>query len=327
MKILSVDGGATKTVACLYDTEKNKVEGIGISGASNYFSVSHEESQNNITTSMDMAYPEWRNDGNIQAIVGIAGFGDSKKANEIGKSIMDNIFNNKNYILENDGTCAYRLAHIFDDGAIFAPGTGSIGIYQLDGKINRLGGWGWFAGDEGSASWIGKKAITMAEEQYDGIIDGNSLVKLLESYFNNTFVELINGIESNPNKRKIAMIAPYISKLALEDDKIATSIINEAADYDTKILNVLNNKIKKHSLALVGGTTGSNILIKNIKKPENSELTFYHGHDVCVGGIIIAANKNNITIDKSLRDKLVSNIDDLIQKLDYEELNKYLGII
>ena len=147
----------------------------------------------------------------------------------------------------------------------------------------------------------------MAEEQYDGIIDGNSLVKLLESYFNNTFVELINGIESNPNKRKIAMIAPYISKLALEDDKIATSIINEAADYDTKILNVLNNKIKKHSLALVGGTTGSNILIKNIKKPENSELTFYHGHDVCVGGIIIAANKNNITIDRSQRDKLVLN--------------------
>ncbi len=327
MKILSVDGGATKTVACIYDSNNDKIIGIGISGPSNYFSVTHEESQRNITAAIDKSYPEWRNDSDLKIIVGVAGFGDSKKANEIGKSIMDNIFNNKNYILENDGICAYRMAHIFEDGAIFAPGTGSIGIYQIDGKINRLGGWGWFAGDEGAASWIGKKAITMAEEQYDGIIDGNSMINILESYFNNTFVELINGIESNPNKRKIAMIAPYISKLALEGDKTAISIINEAADYDSKILNVLNNKIKKHSLAVVGGTTGSTILIKNIKKPENSELKIYHGYDVCVGGIIIAANKNNIAIDKSLRDKLVSNIDNLIQKFDYKELNKYLGII
>ena len=327
MKILSVDGGATKTVACIYDTEENKVDGIGISGPSNYFSVTHEESKNNIVLSMDKAYPEWRNDNNLKIIVGVAGFGDSKKANEIGKSIMDNIFNNKSYILENDGTCAYRMAHIFEDGAIFAPGTGSIGIYQINGKINRLGGWGWFAGDEGSASWIGKKAITMAEEQYDGIIDGNSLIELLESYFNNTFVELINGIERNPDKRKIAMIAPYISKLAIEGDKTAISIINEAADYDSKILNVLNNKLQNHSLAVVGGATGSSILIKNIKKPVNSELKFYHGYDVCVGGIIIAANKNNIIVGKELRDKLVSNIGDLIQKLNYKELNKYLGII
>ncbi len=327
MRILSVDGGATKTIACLYDSSSNEITRIGISGSSNYFSVTHKESQKNITSAINKAYPEWKNDNDLKIMAGIASFGDSKKSIEIGKSIMDNIFHNKNYIAENDGICAYRMAHIFDDGAIFAPGTGSIGTYQVDGKINRIGGWGWFADDEGSASWIGKKAITLAEEQYDGIIEGNSLVKLLESYFNNSFTELISSLETNHPKRYIAMIAPYISKLALEGDKTAISIIKEAAEYDSKILDVLNNKVNNHSLAVVGGTIGSDILIKNIKKPENSELKFYHGYDVCVGGIIIAANKNNITIDKSLRDKLVSNIDDLIQKLDYEELNKYLGII
>ncbi|ARD85421.1 MULTISPECIES: BadF/BadG/BcrA/BcrD ATPase family protein [Ferroplasma] len=326
MKIMSVDGGATKTVAALYDSNEDKITSIGISGPSNYFSVPHEESQNNIVSAISSAYHNWKQD-DIKFIVGIAGFGDSKKANEIGKSIMDRIFSNKPYILENDGICAYRMAHLFDDGGIFAPGTGSIAIYQHNNEINRLGGWGWFAGDEGSASWIGKRSITMAEEQYDGIIEGSSLIELLESYFHNDFIELINKFETAHPKREIAMLAPHISKLALEGDKASNVVINEAAGYDAKILHVLDNKLVNKSMALIGGTTGSDILIKNVKKYYNSKLKFYHGYDVCTGGLLIAADRNNIRIDKNFRDKLVSNVEELIKMVNPEDLKKYLGII
>ncbi|SMD31399.1 BadF/BadG/BcrA/BcrD ATPase family protein [Picrophilus oshimae] len=326
MRVISIDGGATKTLAVLYDTLKEEVLGIGVAGPSNFFSVSTETAMDNINKAMKMALS---NINEYEIIMGLAGFGDSERANSIGLNISKSISHGHKFFIENDGVFAYRLANLFNDGAIFAPGTGSIGIYQKNGGIKRIGGWGWFAGDEGSASWIARRALTIAEEQYDKLIDGDSLVKLTEEYYKNEFRQAINNLEIEHPKRRVALMAPGVSKLAYSGDSIAVNIINEAADYDARILNVMS-KFFDHEIpvALVGGTVLAGDMLKNgvIKNTILKNISFFYGYHVAVGGLILYMNKNNINFDYKLRDKIIKDIDDKINEIDHRILYENLGV-
>ena len=53
--ILSVDGGATKTCAIIYDEKSHKFMASGISAASNFMSVSEQVSLENIQIAVDLA--------------------------------------------------------------------------------------------------------------------------------------------------------------------------------------------------------------------------------------------------------------------------------
>ncbi len=53
--LLSVDGGATKTVAIIFDEEKLKIEGVGLSGPSNLTSAGPVQAKNNIESAIKMA--------------------------------------------------------------------------------------------------------------------------------------------------------------------------------------------------------------------------------------------------------------------------------
>ncbi|EQB72238.1 MAG: hypothetical protein AMDU1_APLC00011G0030 [Thermoplasmatales archaeon A-plasma] len=54
--ILSVDGGATKTCAVVYDEKSHKFMASGISAASNFMSVPGQASRENIRIAVDSAF-------------------------------------------------------------------------------------------------------------------------------------------------------------------------------------------------------------------------------------------------------------------------------
>ncbi len=326
MKLLSIDGGATKTVAVLYDVSYEKILGIGLSGPSNFFSAGYENAISNIKSAMDMAIKDKNEDYEI--VMGIAGFGDSERANKIGVDIASKVSKDHKFKIENDGLCAYRLVNLFNDGAVFAPGTGSIGIYQKNGIIGRIGGWGWFAGDEGSASWIARRGLTLAEEQHDGIIDGDSLINVVERYYKLNFSQAINNLEIDHQKRRVALMAPWISDLAIKGDKTALMIINEAADYDARILGRMSEIANNNNLGLVGGTVmAGDILVNNVKKNlKNNGLKTFYGYHVAAGGIILYLMDHGIEIDRNLRDLIIIDIDKNIKSLDRNIIYNNLGI-
>ena len=146
-------------------------------------------------------------------ILGIAGAGDSVETTAHGEKIVKRVLGKKRFVLNNDGYVAYRMSNLFQDGVMFAPGTGSVGFYQKREELNRIAGWRWFAGDEGSASWIARRAITLAERQKDGLIAGDTPVHLIEEYFGNNFREAIGRIEIDHDKRNISLPAPRVSQL------------------------------------------------------------------------------------------------------------------
>ena len=55
---------------------------------------------------------------------------------------------------------AHAAAFAGGSGVLVLAGTGSVALAQgRDGKLRRAGGWGPLLGDEGSAFWIGKRAL------------------------------------------------------------------------------------------------------------------------------------------------------------------------
>lgn len=329
--ILSIDGGATKTCAIIYEEKSHRFMSSGISGASNFMSVSEEESLENIKKAIDFALQGA--DVDLEEldyiILGLAGIGDSAKSTETGNNIVKRILGSRKYRLENDGLLAYRMSNMYDDGIMFAPGTGSVGYYQKGDKIYRIGGWGWFAGDEGSASWISKTAITYAERQSDGIMPGTSMKDLVEQYFGDSLRNVAGSIEKERNKRKIAMMAPYVTKLAKAGDSIAISIIQEAARYISAVLNSMLERFQDcPAVSVVGGTTLSGgVLTDIIQSSVKCKIRFFPGYDVCVGGIVLASRDMGFQFPTEEKEKIIHSLEKSIMKNPPEMLKETLGII
>ncbi|MCW6171140.1 MAG: hypothetical protein LVQ96_08235 [Thermoplasmatales archaeon] len=143
MMILSVDGGATKTCAILYDDEENLFASSGIAGPSHFVSVRPDVSERNIREAMNETILDGdeRIDNVDSVIFGIAGAGDSVETTAHGEKIVKRVLGEKRFVLNNDGYAAYRMSNLFQDGVMFAPGTGSVGFYQKREELNRIAGW------------------------------------------------------------------------------------------------------------------------------------------------------------------------------------------
>lgn len=310
--ILAVDGGATKTVAVVY---KDEILGVGISSSGNYTEVGEEQAKKNIMEAISEAL----NNSSVtlkeieKAIFALAGIGDSKKFTEIGERIAKDIF--KDSIVINDGVSALRATNLFNDGAVFAPGTGSVAFYQKNGEIVRVGGWGWFFGDEGSASWISKNAITYAIRSIDKIEKESKIPEEVEKFFGGEFREVVTRLSKEQNKRLIASFAVNIDKLS-KNDELAFKVMKNAAEY----IDLMVNRLKKdvNNVYLLGGVMRSST-IRNLM---NNKVRYFYGYHSVIGGII-ALEKIH---EEEIRNDLVKQLNKNLMKEPEEKLRKLLFI-
>lgn len=69
----------------------------------------------------------------------------------------------------NDVFLAHLGAFGGAEGVLLLSGTGSMAVARgVEGQVVRVGGWGDILGDEGSAAWIGREALTLAARALDG---------------------------------------------------------------------------------------------------------------------------------------------------------------
>jgi len=303
--IISVDGGATKTIAVL--VHGNELKGLGISGPSNFNAVGKDVAIENILEAVKMAKGE--NKKIKEGIFSLAGVGDSEESDRIANEIC-NIVSNKmeieSYRIYNDGVSAYRMANLFEDGIVVASGTGNVNYFQKGDTLRRLGGWGWFAGDEGSASWIGRRALTYAIRQYDGIFEGDELINAAEEYFGKPFKELIWSLEIKPNKPLVAGFATKVVELANKGSKYADLILTEASEY---IVSVIKRLLKEFDViprvSLVGGLMmAGDILVNKIRNQFPFNVHVFYGYQVAMGGVAILENMKSFDDMNSLLQQL-----------------------
>ncbi|MCI2415692.1 MAG: hypothetical protein MPF33_10710 [Candidatus Aramenus sp.] len=310
--ILAVDGGATKTVALVF---KDEVLGVGVSSSGNFVEVGEEKAKENLLEAVNEAL---RNasasiDEVKKATFSLAGVGDSRKFTEVGERIAKSIFRNAK--VQNDGYGAMRATAMFKEGAVFAPGTGSVAFLQKGGKVTRIGGWGWFFGDEGSASWIAKRAITYATRSVDGVEVESVLPREVEKFFGDEFREVVTRLTKEQNKREIASFAVRVDQLSATD-VLAFKVMKEVSEYIDTMVERLKRDVD--NVYLLGGVMRSNAVRRLLR----NKVRYFMGYHAVVGGVVELLKVN----DEETRDDLVRQVNRALAKLPPERLRKYLFI-
>ena len=328
--ILAVDGGATKTLGLVMEEDGAIVKGLGIAGPSNFTSVTRRE----IISSLKKAIEESCDEAGIgvnevdRGLFGIAGIGDSGKVTRFGREIIEGLTGRNDFKVINDGQPAYAMANLDHDGIVFAGGTGSVCFFRKGKKTERRGGWGWFAGDDGSASWIARKALNTATMEFDGLFEKKSFVKEVEKYFDSRFKDAISLAETKYDKRFIAGFAPRVAKLAFEGYDPAVSILEESAEYISSLVRSLLQEFPEPPrISLVGGTMmAGNFYIDMIRSKIRLPLNIYYGYQVAAGGLLLIMEEMGMKPTFELRDSILEQIDKLLYKKNKRELKRFLNI-
>ncbi len=230
---LGVDGGATKTKAVVCDAE-GRVLGSGLAGASNYHVVSLEMARVNIAGAIQAAVlaanvPRDR----IKAVgLGMAGV-DSPGDKAALERALRELDLPQCKVIVNDGMAALMGATGGHPGVVVIAGTGAIAFgTNAEGSSGRAGGWGYILGDEGSAYDIGRRGMIAALWAYDGRGQATALFeRLREHYQLQTIRDLLNLVyDAKMPHQEIAAFAQVVSRVALEGDAMAQSILREAGE-------------------------------------------------------------------------------------------------
>jgi N-acetylglucosamine kinase len=328
--ILSLDGGATKTVAAVLDENEMKIRGIGVSGPSNLIAVPREIAESNAMKAIDDSLNEASTTIKEidQAIFGLSGMGDSRELDRMGISMIQKLTSRDDFTVINDGLPAFALAHIDSDGIVFAGGTGSVAYYRLQGETKRVGGWNWFIGDDGSASWIAKRALNIATLEYDAIHPGKLIVEEAEKYFKMEFREAIAFVNKHQDKRLVSGFAPKVSALALSGYPRAMRILDESAEYVSNVIVALSGKFKvRPKISLIGGTmqagkSYTDLIMSRIGSP----VTVFYGYHVAIGGLIILLRKIGTPMQESLRDSLVGQMNTMLRRKGKRYWGEYINV-
>lgn len=315
--ILAVDGGGTKTVAIIVDEKNYELAGFGVAGPSNVRSVTALTARKNILKAIKNAE---RMAGMVSingSIYGIAGYGDSPAYSAEIESIINSVdrLSNEKAVITNDGEAAVYLITMGNDGIVTALGTGSVGAYIKDGKVNRVGGWSYLTDDVASGYWIAREGIEMAEKSYDGLIGHTPLVEKLQDYFKLPLRDLVADLESHFNKRIMASLAMLVDTQAEEGDKISEEVLYLAfKEIKVMIDGMKKNFEKPVSLGSVGGVMQSRKIREFLIKEYNGIEIFY-GYHVAIGNAMRLLGCRN----KGIRDSLVDQMEEKIHLISQTE--------
>ncbi len=312
MIVVSVDGGATKTMAICYDIEGN-ILGMAASGPSNFRNIGVEKAGNNISEAVKKSVERaGYTMGQInRATYALAGVGDSIRSTEIIREFISDLHLTSSFDLFNDGEAGFNCRLLGRDGIIIAAGTGLVAIGRLNGGLKRVSGWGWLMGDEGSAFYIGRKALQEAACISDGRqIMKSRLLEEVERFFHTDEPRgITNHVYTTPvDVRKIASLARLVSDLAKSGDEVCRLIISDAALQSATCAKALLRESGDRSMIPVSGYGGVfrsgelywDTLIKSVMTdfPEIEPVTPLYGYHAVLGSMFMVMQQSGIEFDQ-----------------------------
>lgn len=243
--VIAVDGGGTRCRLVLdAPSERFSVE-VGAANVSSDFDATIQE----ITVGLDklaaaarlpvatlMGYP---------AYLGLAGVISRALAERVTAALSLHRAR-----VADDRHTALRGALGVRDGAIAHFGTGSFLGVQIGGQSRLAGGWGSRLGDEGSAFWLGRKALSATLEAVDALIAPSPLTIALLERFGSPAAIVAHAAEAAPDE--IASLARMVTDHAVAGDAVGQEIMQAGAAYITWILDRMGWQ-PDMALCLTGG--------------------------------------------------------------------------
>ncbi len=234
MYFLGIDGGGTKTAFEIIDENGNILSSIKTSTC-DYLQIGKENFGKMIGEGALGACEK----ANISmsdvdfTCIGVPSFG------EIASDVPELIAKAKEALRSdrvecvNDVEVAWAGSLACKPGINILAGTGSM-AYGADQKNNsvRVGGWGCFCGDEGSAYWLGKKLIELFSKQADGRIPKGRTYDIVCKKFGLTsdfdFISVVlNDLECK--RDEIAKLQLLLNEAADQGDVYAVEMYKQAA--------------------------------------------------------------------------------------------------
>src|SRR5262245_16334519 len=258
---LGIDGGGTNCRAAIVD-EQGKIRGEGRAEAANF-----------LRTGLDAAIRNIKNEANeaceqvpispsqiTAACIGLAGVSHPSHHQRMLAALKDELPFSE-IMLETDARVALAGATGNQPGIVIIAGTGSIACgINARGRFARAGGWGPAIGDEGSGSYIGRRALEAIVMAYDYRGEPTMMMEPVLRYFGvSSPPELPPVIYDSPAEvqSRIAQLSKIVVKSAQDGDKVARAIVKDAAVELAKaaiaVIEQLKMEKDSFTVAYVGG--------------------------------------------------------------------------
>ena len=271
---LGIDGGGTKTTCAVGD--ESHLLATATAGPSNIVRVGEIQSRESLLQSVRQACAAA---GILPAQVSrtcVGGSGASRpELAEIVRRALAEIVPTPIDVV-GDIQTALEAAFDTGPGVIVIAGTGSI-AYGRDpqGRTTRAGGWGFAIGDEGSAHWIGRAAVSAvlrAADPQDGTADRDLPPEvslsgaLLKAWGVSSLMDLARAANSMPPP-DFAALFPAV---AHSDDGLARQVLTNAGRELASVAHVVILRLfaKDHSapvpVAMTGGVFRHSPLVQQI---------------------------------------------------------------
>lgn len=222
--VLAVDGGGTRCrVACEFSGVVHCVE-TGAANVSTDFDgalVQIRAGFDEISRSLGV---EMQDLAGWPAFVGLAGVTDARIAGRLRDAL-----GLARARIEDDRPAALRGALGAQDGLVAHCGTGSFLAVQTGGAMRFAGGWGSVLGDEASAQWVGRRALSEALCVYDGTQIETGLTRKLLAELRGPAG--IVGFSGTASPAEFGALAPQVTSAARAGDVVAVQIMRAGADY------------------------------------------------------------------------------------------------
>ena len=265
--VVGVDGGGTRTRAVILDG--GRVLGEGTAGPSNPLRVGIANGAAAIRNAIDKACAAALiHRGDLTAAgIGLAGV-RRKDIRARMREVLIEALGIQNIELMTDGDIALYGATDGGPGIVVISGTGSIccGVNR-QGRHVFAGGWGPVAGDEGSGSWIARRALQAVAQASDERGPRTALTAVACEYFQvNTPDDLSTAIYAPTiTNDRIAGFSKQVIETARAGDLVAGNILTEAGSELGKAAATVIRKLKmeqeRFQVAFVGGVFAAGELV------------------------------------------------------------------
>ncbi|MBT2218144.1 hypothetical protein KK120_20275 [Virgibacillus dakarensis] len=327
--IIGIDGGGTKTTAVLGDHE-GTIYAYANAGTSNPNTISDEI----LNSTFGFLFRELKKQSleEFQKVTtvfaGIAGTSSKANADKLS-FIIKRYSPNKAFVtVDMDAINALYSGTYGRPGIVQISGTGSISYgVNRHKKQDRVGGWGYLLGDEGSGYYIGQQGIIAALKAYDGRGEKTILLEMVYDYFKvKNGEELVSKVYSAEiPKNEISAVSKLVFQAYNNKDSVAKGIIILASrELSFGILTLykkLFNENEKIKIVLCGGifTDSGTIppLIKSELSLQTKNVEVVLPKIPPVGGSIVGAL---ITNEKEVNEKVIKNL-----KTEFEKYKLWSG--
>jgi N-acetylglucosamine kinase-like BadF-type ATPase len=261
--LLGVDGGGTKTDAWLARRDgaaEPQTIGRGAGPSSNPRAVGLSTALANLGATIDAA---WRDAGLAPqpaavAVLAMSGAGHPAVRSQVAAwAERRNLAQRLEQVHDADPVLAAGTPEGWGVALIVGTGSAAIGADRA-GRREVVGGWGYWFGDEGSAFWIGRRALDAVARAADGRGGPTALTAAVLAQLQAADQRgMLAALEATGDARSAtAGLAHLVTEAAEQGDAVAVAIIAAAADELAEFVACLAGKLAlgdEFPLALTGG--------------------------------------------------------------------------